>query len=83
MIWYILAYLIGVIACWFLVAFWNDAQEYYWNKMPWVSIFFSWGFIVVVVLAVLIGLLLERVSKFKVFNPSLKYFKKHDKYTKE
>jgi len=76
MIWYIPAYLLGVIASWFLIAYQRDNVEYESDKWSVFLILLSWALITALLTTALISIFSEWVRKFKIFNPSLKYFKK-------
>ena len=78
--WWIIGYLIGIIICWFFVAYQRDSSEDDFEKWPKMSILFGWIFIVPVIVTLIFVILFEYLGKFKIFNPSLEYFKKYDKH---
>lgn len=78
--WWIILYLIGVVACWFFIGYQRDNTECDFEKWPAFAILFSWIFIAAVFIIAIFGMLFEWIGRFKIFNPSLKYFKKNDKH---
>ena len=72
--WYLLLYLLGVILCWFIVAYVNDNTKER-DKLKPAIILLSWAFILACILIILYDMLWTPIKDFKIFNPSLKYFK--------
>lgn len=81
--WWIIGYLIGVIASWFIIAYqrdWCDDRNRYYDKIPAILMFLGPIFILVSIISIIIISIIELFGKLKIFNPSLKHFKKNDKH---
>ncbi len=72
--WYLLLYLLGVIVCWFIVAHVNDNTKER-DKLKPAIILLSWALVLACILIILYDILWTPIKDFKIFNPSLKYFK--------
>lgn len=73
--WILLIYLVGIIAAWFLMAFINDLEGYD-EKLDPNLMFTSWVLILACIVILASDSIKELSSDWKIFKPSLKYFKR-------